>query len=458
MRNTLLATILAGLAVSLALAEDLFVQKPMVTKIGEAWRISFAAARTADVEVVVLDKSGKPVRHLAAGVLGKNAPEPLQKGHLKQELTWDGRDDAGSPVEGAPFSVRVSLGMRPKLQRFIGNNPAALGSVRAIAVNPLGELFVFHCSMAIHPNDTSLTATVFDRQGRYARTIWPYPANLPEEKLQGFPRLKLNDGSVVPFICQAETRSLLPGAAEISEHQAIATSDGRVAFVGHQEFVGTTLRYNQPGTKQLIVLNDDGSSPVGGPLRTVLATGSQSGSDLALSPDEKTICVTGVYSGSAAKAKGQHAVYRFGWDDAAPKVFVGEPDTAGNGEKNLNLPRSVAVDGQGNVWVADTGNGRVVVFSAQAGFLGEIKIERPERVAVDRKTRALYVFCVVRVSTLLTSTPRGRARNPRRRPRFHASSMPTTKPCSRGWQRLTPRGVAGNEFSMGWFQGPPNRR
>ncbi|MCX7590699.1 MAG: hypothetical protein N2255_03630, partial [Kiritimatiellae bacterium] len=381
------------LLVSAATAEQLFAQRPTAVKVGEGWRISFAAARATDVEVTVLDRAGRVVRHLAAGMLGKNAPDPLQKGTLKQDLVWDGKDDAGTTATGGPFSLRVSLGMRPKLQRFIANNPAGLGSVKALAVGPSGELFVFHCSMSIHPNDTSLTGTVFDRNGRYLRTIWPWPANLPESKLEGVRHLKLTDGSVVPFICQAETRSLLPGAAEIADQQAVCTSDGRVAFVGHQEWVGTTLRYNQVGLKQLIVLNADGSMPKGGPLRTVLATGSHCGSDLALSPDEKTIYAAGIHSGSGQKIKGRHAVYCFGWEDKEPRVFVGDPDTPGTGQKGLNAPTSVAVDKAGNVYVADKGNGRVVAFDAKGIFLGEIKVERPERVAVHRDSGAIYVLC-----------------------------------------------------------------
>ena len=67
-----------------------------------------------------------------AGRLGVNAPAPLAKGALEQTLNWDGKDDLGKRAEGGPFSVRIALGLKPELDRFLGDNPAALGSVRAL--------------------------------------------------------------------------------------------------------------------------------------------------------------------------------------------------------------------------------------------------------------------------------------------------------------------------------------
>ncbi len=391
MRAMLTVTLLM-LCPGLVAGEPSFATKPSAVKDGAGAKISFAAAAPTDVEVAVLDAKGAVVRHLAAGVLGEKAPEPLKPG-LAQELSWDGKDDLGKPAAGGPFRVRVALGLRPKFEKMIGQNPAALGSVRAIAVSPKGELFLFHTSMNIHPDDGSLTGTVFGRDGKYLRTIYPWPANLPDDKLKGARRLKLADGDVVPFICQAETRSLLPGAAEIGAQQAVATSDGRVAFIGHQEWVGTTLRYNQSGLKQLIILGADGSVPEN-VLGTVLAKGSHCGGSLALSPDEKTVFATGIFTpGPKKTVKGAHAVYKFAWDDKEPKPFIGEPDSPGAGEKGLKDPSSVAVDKDGNIYVADKGNGRVAAFKADGSFLGEIKMERPERVAVNARTGALYVLC-----------------------------------------------------------------
>lgn len=127
-----------------AAADPTFAVKPSIARAGNQVKVSFTAATATDVEVAVLDTTGKVVRHLAAGVLGDNAPAPLQKGALQQTLTWDGKDDLGQPAKGGPFQVRVGLGLTPALAGFIGDNPAALGSVRALAAGPTGEVFVFH--------------------------------------------------------------------------------------------------------------------------------------------------------------------------------------------------------------------------------------------------------------------------------------------------------------------------
>ena len=49
-------------------------------------KIDFTVDRTTDVAVTIEDAKGKIIRHLAAGVLGKNPPEPLQADSLAQSL------------------------------------------------------------------------------------------------------------------------------------------------------------------------------------------------------------------------------------------------------------------------------------------------------------------------------------------------------------------------------------
>jgi hypothetical protein len=107
--------------------------------------------------------------------------------------------------------------------------------------------------------------------------------------------------------------------------------------------------------------------------------------DLALSPDEKTIYATSLREGD----RRSNAVYRFGWSDARPQVFVtGE---TGADESLLSNPRGIAVDGEGQVYVADNGNNRVAVFRPDGTFRGALPVELPERVAVHSQTGAVYV-------------------------------------------------------------------
>src|SRR5262245_42771042 len=113
-----------------------FTRKPTSVREGDGYTIRFATSRETDVEVAILDDRGKVVRHLVAGLLGKNAPEPLKRDSLEQEVVWDGRDDAGRPAAGGAFKARVRLGVQPRLDGILGRNDNTLsGDITAIAAN-----------------------------------------------------------------------------------------------------------------------------------------------------------------------------------------------------------------------------------------------------------------------------------------------------------------------------------
>ncbi|MBM4031133.1 MAG: hypothetical protein FJ291_05040 [Planctomycetes bacterium] len=376
--------LVAALVIVVESAEPRFTSKPTVTKDGEKVKVEFAVDRATDVAVSIEDGKGRIIRHLVAGLLGPNAPEPLKRDSLAQTVGWDRKDDVGRPVPDGAYRVRVRLGLRPALDGMLGFNPAWIGSVRALAVGPGGELFVFHCFGTLHPSDNSLGCAVFDRSGKYLRTILPYPANLPDEKLKGLKRIELDDGTKVPFLYQAETRSLVPGAGDIENHEAVITRDGHVAFVGRLE----VLRYAQPGPIHMVVLRADGSAPEP-PLKTRIFDKGVSAT-LALSPDEKTIYASDVRKSKAHYGLPVNIVYKFAWDDKEAKPFLGGPDAAGDAA--LNDPKGIACDGKGHLFVADKGHDRVAVFRPDGAFVGALKTTRPERVAVHRTTGALYVL------------------------------------------------------------------
>ncbi|MFO7898656.1 MAG: hypothetical protein R6V58_06310, partial [Planctomycetota bacterium] len=120
-----------------------FLEKPTAARTDAGTRIRFQVAGPTDCTVAIVDANGDVVRHLAAGVLGPNAPKPFKKGALAQELLWDGRDDRGRKVDASACRARVTLGARAEFDRLIGHNPAALGSIHSMAVGPAGELFVY---------------------------------------------------------------------------------------------------------------------------------------------------------------------------------------------------------------------------------------------------------------------------------------------------------------------------
>ncbi len=397
MRNpTVVSSVLACALVSTALCGEVvgFTRKPAASKAGEGAKISFAVSAPTDVEVSILDAGGKVIRHLTAGVVGDDAAAPLLKKGLSQEVAWDGKADWGKPASGGPFKARVRIGMKPAFQKLIGNKPESLGGVSSIACNRKnGELYVFHLDGSLHPNDSHCSVSVFSRDGKYLRTILPWPANTQVEKLKGLKRVKLADGSTVPFFYNAETRSILPGAGELVMNGPVVTTDGRLVFVGHQEMCSTITRYNQPGKKVITCINIDGSMPESGVFKTQLSGSSQCSAMLACSPDEKTWYAAGVGDGyGGEKAKNPHALHKFTLEDPKSTPFIGKPDAPGSGASGFKYPKDVAVGKDGDLYVADNGNNRVAVFDASGKHLSDLKVSAPKCVEVSPRTGAVYVL------------------------------------------------------------------
>ncbi len=383
--------LLAGLSAGAAEGSGpIFTKKPVTVREKGGVRIEFAVDRPTDVAVFIDDGQGKVVRHLVAGCLGDAPPEPLKPG-LSQSLLWDGNDDQGKRATGKSFRARVALGMRPRFEKMIGDDPASLGGIVGLAVGPRGELFVLHSFGGLHPGDTSSACSVFDRSGKHLRTIMPYPADLPAAKTSALKKVDTGNGRRIPYWYDAETRALVPGGGPLVAHQPVVGPGGRLAFIGHQEQISTCSRYNQPGIKQVTIINSDGSTPEGGVLGAVLARNSRGGGCLAVSPDGKAIYASGLRTGRGKAARPLHSTYRFGWSDREPAIFIGDPKTPGTGATGLSDPRGIAVDRAGNVYVADRGNNRVAVFSSKGAHLGDLRVEGPDAVCVHPRSGAVYV-------------------------------------------------------------------
>ena len=91
-----MTTLLVG-SLNAAEVPPAFTKKPTAVKADDKIKIDFTVDRHTDVAVTVEDDQGKIVRHLAAGVLGKNPPEPLQPNSLAQSLTGTARTISARP-------------------------------------------------------------------------------------------------------------------------------------------------------------------------------------------------------------------------------------------------------------------------------------------------------------------------------------------------------------------------
>ena len=348
-----------------------FKAPPAVSEDEGVVKITFATSAATDVEVTILDAEGSAVRHLAAGFLGANAPEPLKKNSLSQELLWDGKDDAGRPAVGGPFKVRVGLGLKADFENIIGWSGQNVEDVRGLCCGPDGTLYlVYGGQHYAHRRTTIISA--FDRQGKYLRQIFPGPGGLPAEKRQGWPHVTLDDGRELPIIWHMLSRAVLPSAVFDDNVFPAATGDGRLVIpCGTGESFARVADQELAGGRRLLVMGGDGSVPENY-LGPAFADEKAAGAAWpAVSPDGKTayVCAAG-------------AVRRADLSGSQPaREFV---------SSGLKDPRGVAVDRDGNVYVADSGNNRVAVFHADGRPLEDLPAKSPEPVQVSRKTGAVY--------------------------------------------------------------------
>jgi hypothetical protein len=384
-------------------APPAFTSKPVVTRDGDRTTIAFAVNRATDVAVSIEDAGGAVVRHLAAGVLGTNAPAPLKSNSLAQSLVWDGRDDDGQLVSGVgvqagptmtndaakppvtkpfvyqpPFHFRVGLGLQASYagQAFAETNqlgPNRIESVMGMAAGADGRLRLLTvCNGWVWGGSK---VQLFRRDGAYEKTIKPFPADLPIERARAAGVFRNSFGGFNPLKYQLMTLSFYP--AEDLSHQPAVTSDGRLVLAV------------QPCN--LAIIDRDGGLPeesYAGP-----ALGANLGFSgfpfLAAASDDKSVFLTGL----AAKGRNLPAVYRVKLPERGPaEACFGDAALAGSDNTHLNDPRGVAVDGKGHLLVADFGNNRVLVLNEKdASFAGKLDVASPNWIAVHPKNGALYV-------------------------------------------------------------------
>lgn len=100
---------------------------------------------------------------------------------------------------------------------------------------------------------------------------------------------------------------------------------------------------------------------------------------LALTPDETQLYVACSSTGTVLRA-----------DLAKGKLSV----TANDNGMRAGRPFGVAVDAEGNLFVSDSAQNAVLVFSPEGKFLWKIadeRIEKPTGIAIDRRGQVLYV-------------------------------------------------------------------
>jgi len=382
-RLVLAALFLVG---GMALAgEASFSAKPSTAKDGDKVKISFAVAGPTDVEVAVLGADGKVVRHLAAGVLGAQAapPEPLKAG-LSQTLEWEGRDDLGKPAAGGPFKVRVRAGTTVKPGGFVGDPEVLESGVYGLATDDKGQVYA---ATGGGYGGNMFSIKVFDRDGKYLRTIFPYPASLKVEDVNGFAKQTPRDGKLNPPQFNGLLPWIYPGALG--------------GLMGNR-VQGETLWLTNGGGQICRIRAADGACiswgagkppapPALGPICWAAA------------PDGKALYLAGWANNAANDGR----VYKVDPASGNRTEFI-KIDVPANsfwlvekngwfhftnwGRKNgLAALHGLAVDKDGQVYVCDRVNGRLAVYDAEGKLLGSTAVEHPDLVSLSPKGPEIYV-------------------------------------------------------------------
>jgi hypothetical protein len=212
-RITFISLLLWSFQIVVALS---FVRQPSISfDAGTGkWTIDFELNQTTDVEVAVVNKADTTIlRHLAAGMLGANAPAPLATIVLHQVLEWDGKDDFGKTVSVSPgnIGVRVRAGMTPRLAALAGENlyvyrtrgcNIPMGGIAGMGRDADGSVYILGKSGVIS------YLRRYDASGQYLQTVYPPPANLPADSVTGYGVNLLPDNSWAPKTTVSASRTI----------------------------------------------------------------------------------------------------------------------------------------------------------------------------------------------------------------------------------------------------------
>ena len=372
-----------------------FTQKPIVTKDGDQITIAFETKGFCDATVVIEDNNGEIHRHLASGVLGENAPEPFQWNSKKQVLSWDGKNDKEEyVVDKNSCLVRVSLGLKSAYEKPLFWSPHKRIDMKPSLISSTPEgVYVFEAY-------TVDILKLFDHEGNYLRTIYPFPASKLNEVVGINKQTVLQTGQSLPHGLGSQQATLLT-----SGDSAI----NKLPFGGGIAATAMAVQGDRMALTYLFLnrLKTDGSS--GGLALKGPATNNNipngtipyvkeidlGPSSVAFSPDGKVLYLTGYLARTEWGAYSRHGVYKMAYEkESAAEVFAGDmkPDGDGTDNAHFAVPNSVACDAKGRVYVADFLNNRIQIYDADGKFLKTIATPYPAKVQVDPKTQDIYVY------------------------------------------------------------------
>lgn len=391
-----------------------FTRKPTIVRRGDRIGISFTSKGYCDVTIAVQRANGAIVRHLASGVLGKNAPPPLQRASLAQTVLWDGKDDQARYIdEKDELTIRVSLGLRPQFERSLLWSPQRRTSTRCPLIRTAPE-GIYICE---GQNLDSLR--LYDHAGNYLRTIYPFPADkartIKDLHWYTFP----HDGARLPLKEGFWQTTLLSSGDNAGFHQRVNLGYGKHIGYSDDGYAVSTFavhppdRPARPGHIALVRLHlnrigSDGGScglPLKGPETGIMKTSRQIkwGREpfrvypwaSAFSPDGNTLYLSGYAFRVRRHWDCLHGVMKLDFaKNDPPQAWIGGLgyEDYGTDNRHFKCAADVACDPKGRVYVADHMNDRVQIFAPDGTFLKSLHVFRPAMLSIHHQTGELFVF------------------------------------------------------------------
>ena len=436
MRFIVMAFMAAFIAGPASAAE--WVQKPALTfdQKAQKWYVTFELDTFTDVEVAIVDAAKSTVvRHLAAGVLGPKAPPPFAAKVRSQKLEWDGKDDYGGKVlKPESVVVRVRAGMDVALEQIVGGDPYAYYSedmghndhspfgINGLEAKGDGKVYVLGHSSNLGPP----ALRQYDIDGNYMRTIFPPPAGKDIKAMKGWGINVKPDGTYTPKFNRLTDPSLTTTFLDTGTGgmaRLFSTPDKSRLFLWNTNYGGATF--------DLMAINTDGTIPEAptqrllGPLakNPPFALGPvQPNSHVVNSllgpvftcptPDGKHFYLSGIYAATTIygtikeiKTDGfwrdgqvwkvdletRTAKVFFALDEKAVAAIAKNRKQALGGINSYAALHGVAVDNDGNVFLCDRLNKRVVVLDPKGKVIRELAVEHPDAIALNSRTGTLYL-------------------------------------------------------------------
>jgi len=356
------------------------IESSSVTKVGAEYQIKFKLSKFSDVAIYIEDTTGNIVRHLAAGVLGSNAPLPFTKDSLEQIIIWDGQANYKKEAGAGPFKVRIAVGMNAQFEKIIMDGGENNGGVRAMATTKDGTLVMASAFGADVANWSGWTMQAYDQNGDYQKTLFPPPNYFSKKDFEDLGIAStVVDGKDVPVYSGIMTRSYFAETPGRRTSMIITSKD-------------EILMLFKNGSISAIHLN--GKAAMGGfrgPRIFNLDEKRSKNSFMALSSDEKSLFVS---SCTLDPKKGGFAIYKVPLPSRdKAEVFFGEDTITGKDENHLGGDASgIAIDGKGNLLVSDTVNNRVLILSELTGkYTKEFPFQNPNAIVIDKKTEHIYI-------------------------------------------------------------------